>query len=88
MKRALRPSSTRAPTSQDLLQPGADRRRTHAEGQVVSFELDGRIAPIRLVAALNARLPEDISVLTAEVAPEGFHAHCSAWRRRCRCPLP
>jgi tRNA pseudouridine38-40 synthase len=54
----------------------------HAEGQVVSFELDGRIAPIRLVAALNARLPKDVSVLTAEVAPDGFHARYSArWRR-------
>jgi tRNA pseudouridine38-40 synthase len=54
----------------------------HAEGQVVSFETDGRIAPERLVAALNARLPGDVSVLTAEVAPDGFHARYSArWRR-------
>jgi tRNA pseudouridine38-40 synthase len=54
----------------------------HAEGQVVNFEMDGRITPARLVAALNARLPEDVSVLTAEVAPEGFHARYSArWRR-------
>jgi tRNA pseudouridine38-40 synthase len=54
----------------------------HAEGQVVSFEMDGRITPFRLVPALNARLPEDVSVLTAEVAPDGFHARYSArWRR-------
>src|SRR6267143_5374691 len=54
----------------------------HAEGQVVSFETDGRIAPLRLVAALNARLPGDVSVLTAEVAPDDFHARYSArWRR-------
>jgi len=54
----------------------------HAEGQVVSFETDGRIPPQRLVAALNARLPGDVSVLTAEVAPDGFHARYSArWRR-------
>ena len=54
----------------------------HAEGQVVSFETDGRITPQKLVAALNARLPEDVSVLTAEVAPDGFHARYSArWRR-------
>jgi tRNA pseudouridine38-40 synthase len=54
----------------------------HAEGQVVSFEMDGRITPFRLVAALNARLPEDVSVLTVEVAPDGFHARYSArWRR-------
>ena len=54
----------------------------HAEGQVVSFETDGRITPQRLVAALNARLPGDLSVLTAEIAPDGFHARYSArWRR-------
>jgi tRNA pseudouridine38-40 synthase len=54
----------------------------HAEGQVVSFEMDGRLTPRRLVAALNAKLPEDVSVLTAEVAPDGFHARYSArWRR-------
>ena len=54
----------------------------HAEGQVVSFEMDGRITPERLVGALNARLPGDVSVLSAEVAPDGFHARYSArWRR-------
>jgi len=54
----------------------------HAEGQVVSFETDGRIPPRRLLAALNARLPEDVAVLSAEVAPDGFHARYSArWRR-------
>src|SRR6266550_1770291 len=54
----------------------------HAEGQVVSFDMDGRFTPRRLVAALNARLPKDVSVLTAEVAPDGFHARYSArWRR-------
>jgi tRNA pseudouridine38-40 synthase len=54
----------------------------HAEGQVVSFEMDGRITPERLVGALNARLPGDVSVLSAQVAPDGFHARYSArWRR-------
>jgi tRNA pseudouridine38-40 synthase len=54
----------------------------HAEGQVVSFETDGRITPHRLVAALNAHLPKDVSVVSAELAPDGFHARYSArWRR-------
>src|ERR1700716_2862116 len=44
----------------------------HAEGQVVSFETDGRITPQRLVAALNARLPGDVSVVTGGGAPAGF----------------
>ena len=54
----------------------------HAEGQVVNFEFDGRIAPQRLVRALNARLPEDVAALNADVVPDEFHARYSArWRR-------
>ena len=54
----------------------------HAEGQVVSFQTDGRISPRRMVAALNARLPVDVAVLSAEAVPDGFHARYSArWRR-------
>jgi tRNA pseudouridine38-40 synthase len=54
----------------------------HAEGQVVSFQTDGRISPHRLVAALNARLPADVAVLSAEEVPDAFHARYSArWRR-------
>jgi tRNA pseudouridine38-40 synthase len=54
----------------------------HAEGQVVSFQTDGRISPRRLVAALNAKLPPDVSVLSAEEVPDTFHARYSArWRR-------
>ncbi|HEY1421136.1 MAG TPA: tRNA pseudouridine(38-40) synthase TruA [Candidatus Dormibacteraeota bacterium] len=54
----------------------------HAEGQVVSFHTDTRISPQRLVGALNARLPEDVAVVSAESVPEEFHARYSAhWRR-------
>ena len=54
----------------------------HAVGQVVSFELKGRIAPPRLAAALNAKLPKDVAALSAEVVPDDFHARYSArWRR-------
>ena len=54
----------------------------HAEGQVVSFQTDSRLAPHRLVAALNARLPDDVAVLSAEEVPGDFHARYSArWRR-------
>jgi tRNA pseudouridine38-40 synthase len=54
----------------------------HAEGQVVNFRFEGRITPPRLVAALNARLPEDVAALSAEVVPDDFHARYSAkWRR-------
>ncbi len=54
----------------------------HAEGQVVTFEFLGRIAPERLVGALNARLPDDVSALSAAVVADDFHARYSArWRR-------
>jgi tRNA pseudouridine38-40 synthase len=54
----------------------------HAEGQVVNFHTDGRIAPQRLVAALNAKLPDDVAALSAEVVPDDFHARYAArWRR-------
>ena len=54
----------------------------HAEGQVVSFQTDGRISPHRLMAALNAKLPADVAVLSAEEVPDAFHARYSArWRR-------
>ena len=79
LKRALRELTG---TEHKVFAAGRTDAGAHAEGQVVSFETNGRITPLRLVAALNARLPEDVSVLTAEMAPDGFHARYSArWRR-------
>ena len=79
LKRALK-----AVTGQDLKVYAAGRTDAgaHAEGQVVSFQTDGRISPHRLVAALNARLPADVAVLSGEEVPDEFHARYSAkWRR-------
>jgi len=79
LKRALK-----AVTGQDLKVYAAGRTDAgaHAEGQVVSFQTDGRISPDRLVAALNARLPADVAVLSGEEVPDEFHARYSAkWRR-------
>jgi tRNA pseudouridine38-40 synthase len=79
LKRALREI-----TGQDHKVYGAGRTDAgaHAEGQVVSFQTDGRISPHRLVAALNAKLPADVAVLSAEEVPDAFHARYSArWRR-------
>jgi tRNA pseudouridine38-40 synthase len=54
----------------------------HAEGQVVSFRTGTTISPQRLVGALNARLPDDVAVVSAEAVPDDFHARYSArWRR-------
>jgi tRNA pseudouridine38-40 synthase len=79
LKRALK-----AVTGQDLKVYAAGRTDAgaHAEGQVVSFQTDGRISPHRLVAALNARLPADVAVLSGAEVPDDFHARYSAkWRR-------
>jgi len=79
LKRALK-----AVTGQELKVYAAGRTDdgAHAEGQVVSFQTDGRISPHRLVAALNARLPADVAVLSGEEVPDEFHARYSAkWRR-------
>ena len=79
LKRALK-----AITGKDLTVYAAGRTDAgaHAEGQVANFQTDGRISPQRLMAALNARLPEDVAVLSADSVPEDFHARYSArWRR-------
>src|ERR1700716_1034702 len=79
LKRALREI-----TGQELKVYAAGRTDAgaHAEGQVVSFQTDGRITPRRLVAALNAKLPPDVAVLAREEVPDAFHARYSArWRR-------
>jgi tRNA pseudouridine38-40 synthase len=52
----------------------------HAWGQVASFEL-GREPPDGLVRSLNAVLPDEIAVLAAEPAPEGFSARHDARSR-------
>ncbi len=79
LKRALREV-----TGKDHIVYGAGRTDAgaHAEGQVANFRTDGRLSPQRLMAALNARLPDDVAVLSAEVVPDEFHARYSArWRR-------
>ena len=77
-------SALRSITGQDVTVYAAGRTDAgaHAEGQVVNFHTDGRITPQRLVAALNAKLPDDVAALSAEVVPDDFHARYSArWRR-------
>ncbi|HYL07116.1 MAG TPA: tRNA pseudouridine(38-40) synthase TruA, partial [Candidatus Udaeobacter sp.] len=79
LKRALR-----SITGRDIAVYAAGRTDAgaHAEGQVVNFHTDGRITPQRIVAGLNAKLPDDVAVLSAEVVPDDFHARYSArWRR-------
>ncbi|EFC91992.1 tRNA pseudouridine synthase A [Dethiosulfovibrio peptidovorans DSM 11002] len=53
----------------------------HARGQVASFELSKTWDPYRLTLAVNANLPEHVSVMRASAVPDDFDARRSAlWR--------
>jgi len=56
----------------------------HATGQVCSLEADGGPPVARVAEALNTVLPEDVAVLDAAAAPDGFHARFSAVARTYR----
>ncbi len=56
----------------------------HATGQVPSVRADVGPPPERAAAALNAVLPDDIAVVLAEAAEEGFDARFSARSRAYR----
>ena len=56
----------------------------HALGQVASVDVEGGPPPGRAAEALNTRLPDEISVLTAEPAAADFHARHSARSRSYR----
>jgi tRNA pseudouridine38-40 synthase len=56
----------------------------HALGQVVSIDVEGGPPLDRVAAALNPRLPDEITVLSAAQAIEGFHARRSARSRSYR----
>ena len=56
----------------------------HAIGQVVSLDVDGGPPPERAAAALNPRLPDEITVKTSAAAPDDFHARHSARSRSYR----
>ncbi len=50
----------------------------HALRYCVSFHVDSGIPMFKLPLALNAHLPTDIRVLSAQVVPDDFHARYSA----------
>jgi tRNA pseudouridine38-40 synthase len=68
----------------------------HALGNVASVEVEGGPPAERAAEALNAQLPPDVSVVSAEGAAPGFHARHAAvtrayryriYRRRERSPF-
>jgi len=56
----------------------------HASGQVASLDAEGGPPVERLPEALNTALPADVAVVTANEAPQGFHARFSAVARSYR----
>jgi len=56
----------------------------HALGNVVSVDVEGGPPVERAAAALNTRLPDEISVVAVEPAGPGFHARHSADSRSYR----
>jgi tRNA pseudouridine38-40 synthase len=56
----------------------------HATGQVASLDADDGPPVARAADALNAALPDDVAVVSAEAAPDGFHARFSALSRSYR----
>jgi tRNA pseudouridine38-40 synthase len=68
----------------DLAVAGRTDAGVHARGQVVSFSVDGEVEPGRMLRSLNGVLPDDVSVLSVEVAPDGFSARHDARSRTYR----
>jgi tRNA pseudouridine38-40 synthase len=64
-----------------LVPAGRTDTGVHALGQVVHFDLVGRIPTEKICTALNSNLPIDCSVKFAEVVSNDFHARFSALRR-------
>ena len=69
---------------ENLAVAGRTDTGVHAVGQVASVDVEGGPLPERAAAALNPRLPDEITVVSAAGAPDGFHARHSARSRSYR----
>jgi tRNA pseudouridine38-40 synthase len=69
---------------ENLVVAGRTDTGVHALGQVASVDVEGGPPSERAQAALNPRLPDEITVLSAVEAPAGFHARHSALSRSYR----
>jgi tRNA pseudouridine38-40 synthase len=67
-------------TQRDVSVIGAGRTDAgvHAVGQVASFRIDKEWTAREWVKGMNARLPDDIVVRSADLMPEEFHARYAA----------
>ena len=69
---------------ENLAVAGRTDTGVHALGQVVSLDVEGGPPPERAAAALNPRLPEEITVSSSVPASDDFHARHSARSRSYR----
>jgi tRNA pseudouridine38-40 synthase len=69
---------------ENLAVAGRTDTGVHALAQVVSVDVEGGPPTERVAAALNPRLPDEISVASASHAPADFHARHSARSRSYR----
>ena len=65
-------------TETRIFSSGRTDRGVHALGQVAHFDIDVNITLYKLKCALNSLLPEDIHVLSTEIADKNFHARYNA----------
>ena len=72
------------PAWSELAVAGRTDTGVHALGNVASVEVDGGPPPERSAEALNAELPSDVAVLSAEEAAPDFHARHAAVSRAYR----
>jgi len=68
----------------DLAVAGRTDTGVHALANVVSVEVEGGPPPERVAVALNPRLPDEVTVVSAEPAAADFHARFSARSRSYR----
>jgi tRNA pseudouridine38-40 synthase len=69
---------------ENLAVAGRTDTGVHALGQVASVDVEGGPPAERAAAALNPRLPDEVTVLSSAEAPAGFHARHSARSRTYR----
>jgi tRNA pseudouridine38-40 synthase len=71
-------------SAEHLAVAGRTDTGVHALGQVASVDVEGGPPPAHAAAALNTRLPDEVTVVSAGPAPDGFHARHSARSRSYR----
>jgi tRNA pseudouridine38-40 synthase len=84
------------PSWAELAIAGRTDTGVHALANVASVDVEGGPAVERAAEALNTTLPDDVSVVACDEAPDGFHARFAArsrsyryriWRPRLRSPF-